>query len=192
MLEQVSAERARILAELKSKARARIGRVVVEWPYCGWTQRNVSIVWVGDVAHWQCDECAGRESHGVTLGRVSGAGKEWTKDVTHLCNDCRMALPSVENAVVTSWREWPDHVCSVSFKYEKDDHTYAGHVTVPGEAARRIGVGGRIEIRNGSVVFHDRPGPGAITASKLGTSATTDDRIARKGYWVDSFTITHN
>jgi len=46
----------RVRAQLQSDARARIARLM-RWPYCGHTQRNVSVVWIDDAAYWQCEEC---------------------------------------------------------------------------------------------------------------------------------------
>ena len=46
-----------LLNGLKDKARQRIARLA-KWPYCGCTQRNVSVIWRENRAYWLCEECS--------------------------------------------------------------------------------------------------------------------------------------
>jgi len=54
---QVGAETARLTLALQAKTRARIARVM-NWPFCGCTQRNVSVKWIDNKAYWVCEECS--------------------------------------------------------------------------------------------------------------------------------------
>lgn len=56
-LDQAVSARLDIATRIRDEAHARIARRIREWPYCGHTQRNVSVVWIDNLAYWQCVEC---------------------------------------------------------------------------------------------------------------------------------------